>query len=84
MIYVFKVKLYYQKRIWRTIAIREDQTLDDFHNAIFEAFDRFDEHLYSFYMTFGNTRQDRYRNSQEYTHPMMLPLSVRMKQKLEI
>ncbi len=32
----------------RTIEIRGDETLEQLHEAIFEAFDRFDEHLYEF------------------------------------
>jgi len=32
----------------RTIQIRSDQTLEDLHEAIFNAFDRFDEHMYEF------------------------------------
>lgn len=32
----------------RTIDIRGDQTLEKLHNAIFKAFDRFDNHLYEF------------------------------------
>lgn len=32
----------------RTIQIRGDQTLEDLHDAIFEAFDREDEHMYEF------------------------------------
>jgi hypothetical protein len=32
----------------RTIQIRGDQTLEDLHQAIFEAFGRFDEHMYEF------------------------------------
>jgi len=32
----------------RTIEMRGDQTLEDLHWAIFEAFDRDDEHLYEF------------------------------------
>lgn len=32
----------------RTIQIRGDQTLEDLHYAIFDAFDRFDEHMYEF------------------------------------
>ena len=47
--YVFKVALKGAKRIWRGIAARGDQTLEQLHEAIFAAFDRFDEHLYSFY-----------------------------------
>ena len=34
--------------ISRTIQIRGDQTLKDLHHAIFDAFDRFDEHLFEF------------------------------------
>src|SRR3954471_21733641 len=34
--------------ISRTIQIRGDQTLEDLHHAIFDAFDRFDEHHYEF------------------------------------
>ncbi|QDV37694.1 plasmid pRiA4b ORF-3 family protein [Tautonia plasticadhaerens] len=32
----------------RTIQIRGDQTLEDLHRAIFDAFDRWDEHMYEF------------------------------------
>ena len=34
--------------ICRIIQIRGDQTLEDLHHAIFDAFDRWDEHLYEF------------------------------------
>ena len=34
--------------ISRTIQIRGNQTLADLHEAIFDAYDRFDEHLYEF------------------------------------
>ena len=34
--------------ISRTIQILGDQTLEDLHHAIFEAFDRFEEHMYEF------------------------------------
>jgi len=34
--------------ISRTIQIRGDQTLEDLHNAIFNAYDRFDAHMYEF------------------------------------
>ena len=36
------------KTISRTIQIRGDQTLDVLHRAIFEVFDREDQHLYEF------------------------------------
>lgn len=38
--------------ISRTIQIRGDQTLEDLHQAIFEAYGRFDNHMYEF--QFGN------------------------------
>ena len=44
-----KVALIGNKRIYRKIAISEDQTLDDLHEAIFRAFDREEEHLYTFF-----------------------------------
>src|ERR1700751_187348 len=34
--------------ISRTIQIRGDQTLEDLHHAIFDAFDREEEHVYEF------------------------------------
>jgi hypothetical protein len=34
--------------ISRTIRIRGDQTLKDLHHAIFDAFDRWEEHMYEF------------------------------------
>jgi hypothetical protein len=36
------------KVICRTIQIRGDQTLEDLHYAIFDAFDREDQHMYEF------------------------------------
>jgi hypothetical protein len=42
--------------ISRTIQIRGDQTLEDLHDVIFDAFDRFDEHMYEF--QFGKRQND--------------------------
>lgn len=69
-VYVFKVALKNAKRIWRRIAVRSDQTLDDLHQAIFNAFDRFDEHLYSFYFPRpGAAGRAALRDAVEYAHP---------------
>jgi hypothetical protein len=69
-VYLFKVALQGAKRIWRKIAVRSDQTLDAFHGAIFKAFDRYDEHLYSFYFPQPGSRgREVLRNAVEYTHP---------------
>ena len=50
-VYTFKVALDSDKRTYRVIEIRGNQTMDAFHEIIFNAFDRDDEHLYSFYLT---------------------------------
>jgi Plasmid pRiA4b ORF-3-like protein/LexA DNA binding domain len=41
-------KKFASKEISRVIEIRGDQTLEDLHRAIFEAYDRFDNHMYEF------------------------------------
>ncbi|MEW9125056.1 MAG: plasmid pRiA4b ORF-3 family protein [Thermotaleaceae bacterium] len=46
--YVFKVSL--GRGIWRTIAISYKHTLEDLHNAVQEAFDFDNDHLYSFFI----------------------------------
>ena len=43
--------------IARTIQIRGDQMLEDLHHAVFDAFERSDEHLYEF--QFGKGPMDR-------------------------
>ncbi|SRR5258708_6967207 len=69
-VYHLKIKLAAAKKIWRLIAIRGDQTLDDLHEAIFKAFDRYDEHLYSFYfLPPGVKGRNRRRQATEFTHP---------------
>jgi hypothetical protein len=70
--YVFKVNLKGSSRVFRSIALRGDQTLDDLHEAIFAAFDRFDEHLYSFYFPKASTRRGTAGpRPKEYTAPQM-------------
>ena len=51
--------------IWRVIEVRGNQTLHSLHRAIFKAFDRWEEHLYSFFMS-----ENRRDPSQEYTSPI--------------
>ena len=53
--------------------MRSDQTLDDFHECIFDAFDRYDEHLYSFYLPpVGSKGRRAMMEAVEYTSPSML------------
>lgn len=71
-VYVFKVSLLENAKIWRRIAIRGGQTLHDLHQAIFKAFDRYDEHLYSFCLPRApvkNPPHRLYEQSTEYMHP---------------
>ena len=46
--YVFKVSL--GRGVWRKIALSYKHTLEDLHNAVQEAFDFDNDHLYSFFM----------------------------------
>ena len=63
-IYQFKVSLNDRPNIWRIIEIKENQMLSSLHKAIFNAFNRFDEHLYSFFMS-----NKPYDKDSEYTLP---------------
>ena len=50
-IHRFKVSLRDKPDIWRIIDIKENQMLSSLHKAIFKAFDRFEEHQYSFFLS---------------------------------
>jgi hypothetical protein len=74
-VFIFKVALAGRKSIWRKIALKGDHTLDDLHEMIFDAFDRFDEHLYSFFFPLKAgkvTPRKIYHESVEYTSPHTL------------
>jgi len=49
--------------IIRTIQVRGDQTLEALHEAIFDAFDRYDEHMYEFQV---GGKGPRHRNARRY------------------
>ena len=53
-----------KENVWRTIEMKGSETLDQLHRAIFKAFDRFEVHLYSFFMS-----KDRRDVLQEYASP---------------
>src|SRR3990172_5910584 len=53
----------------RTIQIRSDQTLEDLHEGIFKAFDRFDEHMYEFQVGGKGTMDPKARR---YVLPMAM------------
>ncbi|GAC1447305.1 MAG: hypothetical protein PVSMB4_02360 [Ktedonobacterales bacterium] len=50
-LYRFRVTLESQKAVWRRIELRGDQTLHDLHEAIQDAFDWDDDHLYAFFLS---------------------------------
>jgi tetratricopeptide (TPR) repeat protein len=50
-IHRFKVSLKDKPDIWRIIDIKGNQMLSSLHKAIFKAFDRFEEHQYSFFLS---------------------------------
>ena len=63
-IHTFKVSLRDNPDIWRIIEIKENQMLSSLHKAIFKAFDRFEEHQYSFFLS-----NKPYDKESEYTSP---------------
>lgn len=63
-VYRFKVTFEYAPDVWRRIEIRGDQTLHDLHNAIQDAFDWDDDHLYAFFLS-GKAWDE----STEYARP---------------
>ncbi|OPZ85059.1 MAG: Plasmid pRiA4b ORF-3-like protein [bacterium ADurb.Bin429] len=69
---MLKVALDGQRGIWRRIAVKRDQTLDDLARAINRAFDRNNDHLYAFYVgqkTGKPTRSQVVSASRRYPHP---------------
>ena len=58
------------RRIWRTIALRGDQTLEHLHEQIFSAFNRGDDHLYSFYFPKAPRRRGPVVHPREYVAPV--------------
>lgn len=77
--YRIKVSLKRRRSVWRSVLLHGDQTLDDLHYAIFVAFDRDDEHLYSFYFPSANARGSVQAGQQptEYTSPQVFGDSKR-------
>lgn len=51
MLYRFKVSLFHDKKIYREIELNGADTLETLHEAIFQAYDRLDKHMYSFYLS---------------------------------
>ena len=68
--YRLKVSIFGIPKLYRLIDISGNNTLEDLHEAIFAAFDRYDPHLYSFFITRKDTKSIRtIYNAPEITHP---------------
>ena len=68
--YVFHVAIIGAPDIWRRIQIRADSTLWELHKAIYEAYDRIDDHMFCFYLTKPGSRgRAALRDAVEYAHP---------------
>ena len=68
--YQLRVSIIGIPKLYRMIEISGDCTFDDLHLAIFNAFDRYDHHLYSFFITRSNTESmASIMDSPEITHP---------------
>ncbi len=72
-LYQLKVTIVGLPKVYRLIEVSENCTFDNLHDLIFEAFDRYDEHLYSFFLTGKETKNIRkIYQSPEITHPQNL------------
>ncbi|MFH2045051.1 MAG: plasmid pRiA4b ORF-3 family protein [Pseudomonadota bacterium] len=68
--YQFRISIMGIPKLYRIIEASDNCTFDDFHAAIFRAFDRYDHHLYSFFITGNDTKNMRsIYNAPEITHP---------------
>ena len=69
-IYQFRASIIGVPKLYRLIEVSENCTFDNFHEAIFQAFDRYDHHLYSFFLTRKDTTNIRsIYNAPEVAHP---------------
>jgi hypothetical protein len=57
--FLLKVNIIGLPRVYRTLEVSENSTFSDLHEAIFDAFDRYDPHLYSFFITRKDTKNIR-------------------------
>lgn len=72
-IYRLRVSIIGISKVFRVIEASEGCTLDQLHEVIFDAFNRYDAHLYSFFITKRDTKNPRtIWNAPEITHPAAL------------
>jgi hypothetical protein len=69
-LYQFKISIIGIPKLYRIIEASGNCTFNDLHEKIFEAFNRFDPHLYSFFITKSDTKNVRLIiKAPEITHP---------------
>lgn len=66
----YKVALKFETSIWRRIEMQPHHTLHDLHWAIYDAFDRWEEHLYAFYLMKPGARSRKALwEAKQFLHP---------------
>ena len=69
-VYQLSVSIIGIPKLYRLIDISENASFEDLHDSIFEAFGRYDPHLYSFFLTRNDTKSMReIYNAPEITAP---------------
>ncbi len=69
-IYQLRVSIIGIPKLYRIVEATGNCTFDDLHETIFEALNRYDPHLYSFFITKEDTKKmDKIWYSPEITHP---------------
>lgn len=69
-VYQLRVSIIGIPKIYRIIEASENCTFDDLHETIFDAFNRYDPHLYSFFITKKDTKNvHSIYEAPEITHP---------------
>ena len=69
-VYEFRVSIIGIPKLYRIIEASENCTFDDLHETIFDAFNRYDPHLYSFFITKKDTKSlHSVYEAPEITHP---------------
>ena len=76
-LYQLRVSLPGLRGVYRIIEATQNCTFEDLHHVVFEAFDRYEEHLYSFFITKKETQSLRkVYDAPEITHPMHVENSL--------
>lgn len=69
-LYRLKITIFGIPKLYRTIEASENCTFEDLHEAIYDAFERYDPHLYSFFITQKDTKSiPAIMKAPEITHP---------------